>query len=236
MYITKPIIELLYVLNDLLILPLRFFFHRHIGSGIMRMNIFVLVCCVGLINGFTIQNQQLQNGAHAQQIQPQEFTANQFNQNIGTSSNQQMPVFSNNIGLSNQNLNHPDFNQHQSNFNQHQSNFNQHQSNLQAMHQQNQMSNGHLNQPAFSNQLMDYMNNNPEFTHQLQEQYGHNNNGHQQQQQNHMQMEPHFMSRHEDPYRYGGSQGHGQGQEYMSGNHGRKPKSLYKAVKKWGCK
>jgi hypothetical protein len=61
-----------------------------------------------------------------------------------------------------------------------------------------------------------YMNNNPEFTHQLQEQYGHNNNGHQQQQQNHMQMEPHFMSRHENPYRYGGSQGHGQGQEYMS--------------------
>jgi hypothetical protein len=34
------------------------------------------------------------------------------------------------------------------------------------------MPNGHLNQPAFSNQLMDYMNNNPEFTHQLQEQYG----------------------------------------------------------------
>ena len=98
------------------------------------------------------------------------------------------------------------------------------------------MPNGHLNQPAFSNQLMDYMNNNPEFTHQLQEQYGHNNNGHQQQQQNHMQMEPHFMSRHENPYRYGGSQGHGQGQEYMSGNHERKPKSLYKAVKKWGCK
>lgn len=223
----------------------------------MMMNIFVLVCCVGLINGFTIQNQQLQNGAHAQQIQPQQFTANQFNQNIGSDSNQLMPFFSSDIGLTNQNLNHPDFNQHQSNFNQHQSNlnqqssnfnqqpsnfnqqpsnFNQHQSNLQVLHQKNVMPNGHLNQPAFSNQLMDYMNNNPEFTHQLQEQYGHNNNGHQQQQQNHMQMEPHFMSRHENPYRYGGSQGHGQGQEYMSGNHERKPKSLYKAVKKWGCK
>lgn len=222
----------------------------------MMMNLFVLVYCVGLINGFTIQNQQLQNGAHSQQIQPQQFTANQFNQNIGSDSNQLMPFFSSDIGLTNQNLNHPDFNQHQSNFNQHQSNFNQqssnfnqqpsnfnqqpsnfnqHQSNLQALHQENEMPNGHLNQPAFSNQLMDYMNNNPEFTHQLQEQYGHNNNGHQQQ-QNHMQMEPHFMSRHENPYRYGGSQGHGQGQEYMSENHERKPKSLYKAVKKWGCK
>lgn len=253
-----------FYLTDVIILSFMLSLHRHIGSGIMMMNIFVLVCCVGLINGFTIQNQQLQNSVHAQQIPPQQFTANQFNQNIGTGSDQQLPVFSSDIGLTNQNLNHPDFNQHQShfnqqqshfnqqssNFNQHQSNFNQqqsnfnqqpsnfdqHQSNLQAMHMQNQMPNGHLNQPAFSNQLIDYMNNNPEFTHQLQEQYGHNNNGHQQQQQHRMQMEPHFMSGHDDPYRYGGSQGHGQSQGYMSGNQERKPKSLYKAVKKWGCK
>jgi hypothetical protein len=94
----------------------------------------------------------------------QQFTANQFNQNIGSDSNQLMPFFSSDIGLTNQNLNHPDFNQHQSNFNQHQSNFNQqssnfnqqpsnfnqqpsnfnqHQSNLQALHQESEMPNGH---------------------------------------------------------------------------------------------